>query len=84
MWAIVIILVVGGIWYVVSRTSSPAATPADTVAPAASVQQGNTNSGSSDASLTQDLSAIDAQVQAASSAGVSAQTFSDTQVAQTE
>ena len=82
-WAVVIIVVVGGIWYFVARTS-PTAAPSDSTSPAASTGQNTTNSGTSDADLQQDLVSTDAQIQAASSAGASAQSFSDTQVTQTE
>jgi hypothetical protein len=91
MWVVVLVVVAGGAWYMWGRpkmpqvqpqqqqavTPPPAAPQAPVVPPAGAQIKSNT-------SLDADVNSIDTQSQDAASAGASAQSTTDTPVAQTE
>jgi len=84
IWTVVIIVVIAGVWYVMTRPASPAQAPADTSTAATSNSEGTASSDTSDAQLQADLNASDSQMQSASDASASANSFNDTPVTQTE
>ena len=90
LWIIVLLIIAGlGWWYLSSRTSAPAQ-PAGSPQTTSQSQnpQGSASgvsaSDTSNAALNADMQNIDGQMQSASSAGTSANSFSDTPVQQTE
>jgi hypothetical protein len=85
-WAIVIIVVIAGLWYFFAGSSNSGSAPA-TGAPSGQETgaQGSASANdTSDAQLQQDLNAANGQVDAAGSANASASSFSDSPVPQTE
>ena len=90
-WIVVIVVVLGGLWYVFGRSSNSMPSTEGTPTAQAPEANGTTAMGSasassdtSDAALNQDSAAFDTQLQAANTDASSASSFSDTPVQQTE
>ena len=89
MWAtiVLIVLLAAGAWWYVSNSSTPApevAPIADTNPPPPPPDTAGISGDSSDGGLDGDLKTLDAHVDAAATAGASADSFTDTPVQQAE
>jgi len=90
MWAtiVLIVLLAAGAWWYVSNSSAPAPEPvpvaAEPTPPAPVPDTAGVSGDASDAGLNGDLQTIDSHVDAAATAGASANSFTDTPVQQTE